>query len=247
MFQCGLLIEAATSIRSFRPKERPLPAATNDAPGYPSVESRSTRRSHAPHANTTDPEARQRKGRCRETKSMFADHALMGTLTDCRWNSRSAEPTDRRNRTRYQSFRTRFKPAGSSSGCGLPTGTMTRCVRNLRHRRVALHVTPHQLSAIDGRTTRHTNYRLSPGPASLRVGLQQYLRCMLVVELSRKAGRECRPDCDRHLAVAVTLTGSKPTPHAWRGRASEFAQTSDPTPAAMDNEPTRFLRAMPLD
>lgn len=73
----GTLIEAVASIKNFRPKNGPPPPATNDALGHPSVDFRGTRRSHTPHASTTDPEVRQRhKGRDRKAKPMFVDHAL---------------------------------------------------------------------------------------------------------------------------------------------------------------------------
>src|SRR5215204_6111183 len=54
----GTLIEAAASLKSFRPKhEAPLAAPPDDA-GNPSVDFRGERRSNATHASTTDPDAR---------------------------------------------------------------------------------------------------------------------------------------------------------------------------------------------
>src|SRR5215217_2414937 len=59
----GTLIEAAASLKSFRPKQEPSPAEAPDDPGNPTVDFRGERRSNATHASTTDPEARlARKG-----------------------------------------------------------------------------------------------------------------------------------------------------------------------------------------
>ena len=75
----GLLSDACFSV------DGPPPPTANDAPGFPPVEIQGTRRSHATHASTTDPEAWQRrKSRSRVAKLMFAGHALTGTATGCR-------------------------------------------------------------------------------------------------------------------------------------------------------------------
>ncbi len=64
--------------RSFRPKDEPLPPATDDDPGNPSVVFRGERRHNETHASTTDPEARLwRKGPGQEAKLAFLGHALM--------------------------------------------------------------------------------------------------------------------------------------------------------------------------
>ncbi len=61
----GTLIEAAASLKSFRPKEgAPLP--TDDDPGNPSVDFRRERRRNETHASTTAPEARLLRGRARK-------------------------------------------------------------------------------------------------------------------------------------------------------------------------------------
>ena len=76
--------------------------------------------------------------------------------------------------------------------------------------------------------------RLTAEPADpqMLVGSQQNLRFTLVVDSSRKAGRECQPDCERHLAVVVALADSEPNLSTWGWRESEFAQTQDPKKAA---------------
>ncbi len=73
----GTLIEAAASLKSFRPKEG-APPPTDDDPGNPSVDFRGERRRNETHASTTDPEARLlRKGPGQEARMAFLGHALM--------------------------------------------------------------------------------------------------------------------------------------------------------------------------
>ena len=55
----GTLIEAAASLKSFRPKDAEPPRrAAADDPGNPTVNFHGERRSNATHQSTTDPEAR---------------------------------------------------------------------------------------------------------------------------------------------------------------------------------------------
>ena len=74
----GTLIEAAASLKSFKPKDGDPPKTTDDDPGNPSVDFHGERRSNATHQSTTDPEARLlRKGKGKEAKLVFMAHALM--------------------------------------------------------------------------------------------------------------------------------------------------------------------------
>ncbi len=74
----GTLIEAAASLKSFRPKDRPPGSAPPDDPGNPTVNFRSERRSNATHRSTTDPEAHlAKKGKGKEARLAFMGHALM--------------------------------------------------------------------------------------------------------------------------------------------------------------------------
>src|SRR5215207_1545384 len=82
----GTLIEAAASLKSFRPKDGP-PSAPPDDPGNPTVNFRGERRSNATHQSTTDPEARlAKKGKGKEAHLAYMGHALMenrnGLLVD---------------------------------------------------------------------------------------------------------------------------------------------------------------------
>ena len=52
----GRCIEAAASLKSFRPKDAPGPPP--DDPGNPTVNFQGERRSNATHQSTTDPDSR---------------------------------------------------------------------------------------------------------------------------------------------------------------------------------------------
>src|SRR4249920_294757 len=83
----GTLIEAAASLKSFRPKDKPPSGTPPDDPGNPTVNFHGQRRSNATHQSTTDPEARlAKKGRGKEAHLAFMGHALMenrhGLLVD---------------------------------------------------------------------------------------------------------------------------------------------------------------------
>ena len=99
----GTLIEAAASLKSFKPRDGDPPKTTDDDQGNPSVDFHGERRSNATHQSTTDPEARLlRKGKGKEAKLVFMAHALMenrhGMLVDfqttaghCRRHRRGAD------------------------------------------------------------------------------------------------------------------------------------------------------------
>jgi hypothetical protein len=74
----GTLIEAAASVKSFRPKVQPPSNEPPDDRGNPTVNFRGQRRSNKTHQSTTDPEARlARKGKGKEARLAYAGHALM--------------------------------------------------------------------------------------------------------------------------------------------------------------------------
>ena len=56
----GSLIEAAASLKSFKPRDGTPPSETDDDPGNPSVDFHGDKRSNATHQSATDSEARER-------------------------------------------------------------------------------------------------------------------------------------------------------------------------------------------
>jgi transposase len=162
----GTLIEAAASLKSFRPRDGEPPGPTDD-PGNPTINFRGERRSNATHQSTTDPDARLlKKGKGKEAKLVFLGHALMenrhGLLVD--FQVTTATGTAERE----------MVPAllDAASEQGFPPKTLGSdknydtavCVADQRVRGVTPHVaqnTSNRRSAIDGRTTRYPGYAVS--------------------------------------------------------------------------------------
>ena len=163
----GTLIEAAASLKGFKPRDGGPPPAAGADPGNPPVDFHGERRSNATHQSAADPEARLlRKGKGKEAKLVFMAQALMenrhGMLVD--FQTTPATGTAERDivpELLEQARRRGFHPQtlGGDQGYG------TRdCVAGLRRRGVTPHVaqnTKGRSSAIDGRTTRHPGYAVS--------------------------------------------------------------------------------------
>lgn len=163
----GTLIEAAASLKSFKPKDEPPSDKPPDDPGNPTVNFHGQQRSNATHRSTTDPQARlAKKGKGKEAHLAYAGHALMehrnGLLVDFQINQASGTAEwdvvpDLVDQARERGFRLQTL-AGDK-------GYDTRpCVATLRARNVTPHVaqnTSGRRSAIDRRTTRHAGYGLS--------------------------------------------------------------------------------------
>jgi IS5 family transposase len=166
----GTLIEAAASLKSFRPKDEPPPSERPEG-GSPSnrwVDFHGEKRSNATHHSTTDPDALLcRKGPGKEAKLAYMAHALMenrhGLLVD--FQITTATGTAERDvvpRLIEDAKVRGFHPTTLGADKGYDTRD---CVAMLR----AEHVTPHvaqnitkqRRSAIDGRTTRHAGYAIS--------------------------------------------------------------------------------------
>jgi len=74
----GTLIEAAASLKSFRPKNEPPAQEPPDDPGNPTVNFHGQKRSNDTHQSTTDPGARlARKGKGKEAHLAYTGHVLM--------------------------------------------------------------------------------------------------------------------------------------------------------------------------
>src|SRR5207247_2120994 len=87
LLKSSALIEAAASLKSFRPTSTDGDDAPPTDPGNPTVNFRGEKRSNTTHASTTDPESRlAKKGKGKEARLSFAAHALMenrhGLLVD---------------------------------------------------------------------------------------------------------------------------------------------------------------------
>ena len=163
----GTLIEAAASLKSFRPRDGDPPSTTDGDSGNPSVDFRGERRSNTTHQSTTDPEARLlRKGKGKEAKLVFMAHALMenrhGMLTDFQVSSATGTAEHDAVPVLLEQARERgFHPRTLGGDKNYDT---RECVAAMRERRVTPHVaqnTSGRRSAIDGRTARHRGYAVS--------------------------------------------------------------------------------------
>jgi IS5 family transposase len=162
----GTLIEAAASLKSFKPRDGGNPPDDGD-PGNPSVDFHGERRTNATHRSTTDPQARLfRKGKGKEAKLVFMAHALMENRNGLLADFLVGEATGTAERDAVpvlldEARQRRFRPKTLGADKGYDTGG---CVDAMRCRGVTPHVaqnTSGRSSAIDGRTTRHAGYAKS--------------------------------------------------------------------------------------
>jgi transposase len=165
----GTLIEAAASLKSFRPKDEPPPPRRPDggSPNNRWVDFHGEKRSNATHQSATDPDARLcRKGPGKEARLSYMGQALMenrnGLLVD--FQVTAATGTAERDVVPdlIDGARQRgFHPKTLGADKGYDTED---CVRTLRAKGVTPHVaqnTTGRRSAIDGRTTSWSGYAAS--------------------------------------------------------------------------------------
>ncbi len=163
----GTLIEAAASLKSFRPKNEPPAQEPPDDPGNPTVNFHGQKRSNETHQSTTDPGARlARKGKGKEAHLAYTGHVLMenrnGLVVD--FEVTTATGTAEREaavRLVDAAAERGFRPETLGGDKNYDTKNF---VADLRKRDVTPHVTQNtsgRRSAIDGRTTRHAGYAVS--------------------------------------------------------------------------------------
>jgi transposase len=162
----GTLIEAAASLKSFKPRDGDPPPTDGDS-GNPSVDFHGEHRRNATHQSTTDPEARLlRKGKGKEARLVFMAHALMenrnGLLADFQVTQATGTAEREMAPALIEAVKERyFRPRTLGGDKNYDT---TDCVADIRGCGVTPHVaqnTSGRASAIDGRTTRHPGYALS--------------------------------------------------------------------------------------
>lgn len=73
----GTLIEAAASLKSFKPRDGEPPRTTDADPGNPTVDFHGEKRTNATHQSTTDPAARLAKKGGTAARLSYLGHALM--------------------------------------------------------------------------------------------------------------------------------------------------------------------------
>ena len=162
----GTLIEAAASLKSFKPRDTDQPPGDGDR-GNPSVDFHGDRRANIAHQNTTDPEARLfQKGKGKEARLVFMAPALMENRNGLLVDFLVSEATGTAERDAVPVLLDEARERGfHPRTLGGDKGYDTRgCVGAMRARGVTPLVarnTSGRSSAIDGRTTRHRGHTLS--------------------------------------------------------------------------------------
>ena len=159
----GTLIQAWASMKSFRPKD-----GSGDAPAPGRNGERDfhgEQRTNDSHASATDPEARLfRKGKGKEAKLCFMDHALMenrhGLLVDSRVGEANGTAEREVAGTMLAGVPGRH-PITVGGDKNFDTAGFVTAMRKLRVTRHVAKNTTNRGSAIDGRTTRHPGYAVS--------------------------------------------------------------------------------------
>lgn len=164
----GTLIEAAASLKRFRPSEPTEPVDSPDDPGNPTVNFRGEQRRNATHASTTDPESRlAKKSAGKEAKLSYAAHALMENRHGLLVDLQVSPATGKAERESVPVLLDRatergFQPATLGADKGYDT---IGCVDQMRSRGVAPHVTRNihttHRSAVDDETVAALGYALS--------------------------------------------------------------------------------------
>jgi IS5 family transposase len=154
----GTLIEAWAGQKSFKRKAPDTPPSPPDEPGNPSINFRGERCTNAPHASTTDPEARlYKKTKGQEAKLCYLGHVLMENRHGLVINTRVTQATGTAEREAALAMAEAI-PGQQRATLGADKTDDTRdFVHELRELRVTPHLAQHttgRSSAIDGRTTR---------------------------------------------------------------------------------------------
>jgi hypothetical protein len=188
----GTLIEAWASLKSFRPKEGPLPPSTGGR--NPEVDFRGQRRTNATHDSSTDPEARLfTKSAGQTAKLCYMGHVLR----DNRHGLVAAPPLTLASGTAEREGAMAMLET-------LPHRRMTvggdkyfdqrEFVLFLRQRGTVPHVAQKRRgSALDARTTRHATYAVSQ---RLRKLVEQIFGWTKTVGLLRKTRHRGRRTVD---------------------------------------------------
>ncbi len=159
----GTLIEAWAGMKSFKRKDGSGGVPEDSDPGNPTVNFHGETRSNDTHQSTTDPDARlARKGAGKEARLCFAGHVLMENRNGLVVNTRLTEATGTCEREASVEM-VEDIPGEGQVTLGADKNYDTKDhVAQLREKNVTPHVAQKKKhSAIDGRTTRHTGYKVS--------------------------------------------------------------------------------------
>lgn len=160
----GTLIEAWASFRSFKPKDGPPPPNGSDGSGM--ADFRGEKRSNATHESSTDPEAKlMRKNNGQTAKLSYGAHALMENRNGLLVDLHITDATLAESKAAVELVDRRRFARGQMSTLGADKAYHSKAfVETLRRRQIRPHIAcikGRNLAGLDGRTTRHENYRIS--------------------------------------------------------------------------------------
>jgi transposase len=163
----GTLLEAAASLKSFKPRENPKPPEDDD-PGNPTVNFHKEKRRNDTHISTTDPEARLfRKGKGKEAKLCFMGHKTMDNRYGLVVEAEASQATGKAEvETSERMLRQVRKRVGKKRlTVGEDKGyDRKEHIQSLRQMRITPHVSVNTSSGsglIDGRTYCKAGYAVS--------------------------------------------------------------------------------------
>jgi transposase len=184
----GTLIEAWAGQKSVRRKEA-KPSSPPDDPGNPSIDFRGERRTNAPHASTTDPEARlYKKATGQEVKLCYLGHVLMENRHGLVVDTRVTQATGTAEREAAVAMAEAI-PAQHRATLGADKNDDTR--EFVRELQVTPHVAQHttgRASAIDGGTTRHPGYAVSQRKRKCVEEIFGWLKTVALLRKTRHRG-----------------------------------------------------------
>jgi len=164
----GTLIDAWASMKSFRRKgEKPGDRPPPDDAGNPTVDFHGEKRTNDTHESSTDPEARlARKGKGKEAKLSFSQHALMENRNGLLLDLRIEEANGTAERTvaleMLADVVDGIREVTLGGDKNYDTVDFVGACRNMNITpHVAQNANERRSSAIDGRTTRHPGYAIS--------------------------------------------------------------------------------------
>ena len=182
----GTLIEAWASMKSFRPKDDD----DNDRDSNGWADFKGHKRSNETHESKTDPEAKlMRKGRGKEAKLSFAEHALTENRNGLVKDLQVTEANGRCEREAALEMVKAHVAPGSTIGADSAYNTKD-FVAKCRERGVTPHVAgKKEHSAIDARTTRHPGYGASQKVRKRIEQVHGWLKTIGGLRKSRYKGR----------------------------------------------------------
>jgi transposase len=200
----GTLIQAWASLKSFKPKDDDQEPPVGKNPGR---DFKGEKLSNETHSSTTDPEAKlYRKGLNQEPRLSFAAHLLTENLNGLVVMSRVTQANGFAERETAKSMIAKIAPRKRritvAADKNYDTNGFVKAMRNLN-------VTPHVTrntgksggSAIDARTTRHSDYVTSQ---KFRKRIEEVFGWLKTVGLFRKTRYRGVKKIDWHFTLAVT-------------------------------------------